>query len=480
MTSIAILGGAGALGAALAGRLARADHHIWIGSRDPARAEAFSAELDARHAGATVRGGDYRTCASAADICVLTVPYAAHAETLTQIRDLVAGKIVVDTTVPLRPPKVGTVQLPSAGSAAVEAQAILGDGVRVVSALQNIGAEKLAARAAVDGDVLVASDDNDAASTVCALLGAIGLRAWHIGPLANSAAAEAMTSVLIQINRRYKRVQAGIRITGKAKDAAAASKASSGVSIHPIGGLPMFGAGDELADAIAVGLIANGLAPEDGDVLVVAQKVVSKVEGRAVALADVTASDRGRALAAETGKPDSLAELIIAESAELMRVRENLVVARHRTGHVTANAGIDASNVADPAGPETVLLWPKDPDASAKRLRRALEARFGVRLAVIVSDSLGRAWRTGTLGTAIGVAGMQPIRDRRGEADLFGRELKATMVGVADEIASAASLVIGEAAEAIPAALVRGVIYDASDDAGAVDLIRPLEQDLFR
>ncbi|HEX4179954.1 MAG TPA: coenzyme F420-0:L-glutamate ligase [Caulobacteraceae bacterium] len=480
MTSIAILGGAGALGGALAGRLARVGHTVWIGSRDPAKAQAFSQALDGGSAGGRVRGGDYRACAAEAEICILTVPYAAHAETLNQVKDLLFGKIVIDTTVPLRPPKVGTVQLPAAGSAAVEAQAILGPDVRVVSALQNIGAEKLAAGQAVDGDVLAASDDVEAAATVCALLAQIGLRAWHVGPLANSAAAEAMTSVLIQINRRYKRVQAGIRITGKAKADAEGVAKSAGISIHPLHGLPLFKAGDDLAEAIAEGLVASGLAPEDGDVVVVAQKVFSKVEGRAVALADVTATPKGAELARQSGKPEALAELIVAESSELMRVRDNLVITRHRLGHVTANAGIDASNVADPEGPETVLLWPVDPDASAARLRAALRERFGVRLAVIMSDSLGRAWRAGTMGTAIGAAGLKPIRDRCGESDLFGRELKATLVAVADEIAAAASLVIGEAAEGTPAALVRGAIYEPCEEAVALDLLRPLEQDLFR
>ena len=479
MTSIAILGGAGALGGALAARLARAGHEVWIGSRDPEKARVFSINLSTEIPGARIHGDGLRACADAAELCVLTVPYAAHAETLALVRDLVAGKIVVDATVPLRPPKVGTVQLPAAGSAAVEAQAILGPEAKVVSALQNIGAEKLAAGQAVDGDVLVAADDADAAAAVCDLLAGIGLRAWHVGPLANSAAAEALTSVLIQINRRYKRVQAGIRITGKPK-AEAEGSGSPGVSVHPIRGLPMFAAGDDLADAIAQGLVANGLAPEDGDVLVVAQKVVSKVEDRARPLAAITASPEGRALARDTGKPEALAELIVSESSEIMRVRDNLVIARHRLGHVAANAGIDASNVADPTGPETVLLWPVDPDASVAALRQALQVRFGVRLAVIMSDSLGRAWRTGTTGTAIGVAGMRPIRDRRGETDLFGRELKVTMVAVADEIAGAASLVIGEAAEGIPAALVRGAIYEPAEDGTAVELLRPLEQDLFR
>ena len=480
MTSIAILGGAGALGSALALRLARAGHEIWIGSRDAEKARAFATNLAAEIPGARIHGDGLTACAGAAEICVLTVPYAAHAETLAQVKALVAGKIVVDATVPLRPPKVGTVQLPAAGSAAVEAQAILGPEARVVSALQNIGAEKLASGGSVDGDVLVAADDAEAATAVCDLLGGIGLRAWHVGPLANSAAAEAMTSVLIQINRRYKRIQAGIRITGKSK-AEAEATGSSGVSIHPIRGLPMFAAGDDLAEAIAQGLAAGGLAPEDGDVIVVAQKAVSKVEGRARVLAEVTCSSpQGAGLARDTGKPEALAELIVAESSEIMRVRDGLVIARHRIGHVAANAGIDASNVADPEGPDTVLLWPLDPDASVAALRQALQARFGVRLAVIMSDSLGRAWRNGTMGTAIGVAGMKPVRDRRGETDLFGRELKVTMVAVADEIASAASLVIGEAAEGVPAALVRGAVYDPAEDGTALELLRPLEQDLFR
>ena len=479
MSGIAILGGTGALGGALAANLAKAGHEIWIGSRDPEKARVAAAALAETHPGATFFSGDLEACAQGADLCILTVPYAAHVETLTRVKDQLSGKILIDTTVPLRPPRLGTVQLPPSGSAAVDAQALLGPGVRVVSALQNVSAPKLAAGQAVDCDVLVAADDAEAAAAVCDLLKEIGLRAWHVGPLANSAAAEALTSVLIQINRRYRRLRSGVKITGKARDEAETG-ASQGVQVWPIKGLPLFAAGDDLAGAVADAVVANGLAPEDGDVVVVAQKVVSKVEDRARRLDDVRASPAGLSLARETGKPDALAELIVSESSEIMRVRENLVIARHRLGHVAANAGIDASNVADPAGPATVLLWPRDPDASVARLRAALEASFGVRLAVIMSDSLGRAWRVGTTGTAIGVAGMRPIRDRRGEFDLFGRELAVTMVAVADEIAAAASLVIGEGAEAVPAALVRGVIYQPAEDGAVRDLLRPLEQDLFR
>lgn len=212
MTSYAIIGGTGALGAALAGRLAAAGHRVWVGSRDAAKAQAFAATLPG-----DVHGAGVAEAAAQGEIVVLTVPYAAHADTLAQVHAAAQGKIVVDTTVPLKPPKVGTVQLPAAGSAVVEAQLALGPGVRVVSALQNIGAEKLAQGGAIDADVLVTGDDTEAVEAVCALLGTLGLRSWHAGPLANSAAAEALTSVLIQLNRRYKLVQAGLRITGRPK-----------------------------------------------------------------------------------------------------------------------------------------------------------------------------------------------------------------------------------------------------------------------
>jgi len=215
LKSVAILGGTGALGAGLALRLAQAGHPVWIGSRNADKAHAFVEKFRADHPGGSVRGGDLRTCAAEAELCVLTVPYAAHAETTAQVKDLLQGKIVIDATVPLKPPKVGTVQLPAAGCAALEAREALGPGVRLVSALQNIGAEKLAGGKPIDADVLVCSDDAQAAAEVCDLLQSIGLRSWHVGPLANSAAAEAMTSVLIQINRRYKISQAGFRITGE-------------------------------------------------------------------------------------------------------------------------------------------------------------------------------------------------------------------------------------------------------------------------
>jgi coenzyme F420-0:L-glutamate ligase/NADPH-dependent F420 reductase len=469
VASFAIIGGTGALGAALAGRLAAAGHEVWVGSRDPEKARAFAAERP------PIQGGGLAEAAAQADIVVLAVPYAAHAETLAQIREPAQGKIVIDTTVPLKPPKVGTVQLPAAGCAAVEAQQALGPEVRVVSALQTIGAEKLASGGPIDADVLVAADDAEAADVVRGVLTELGLKSWHVGPLANSAAAEAMTSLLIQINRRYKIAQAGVKITGRPKDA----PATASLSIKAVPGLPLFAAGDDLAQAILAGLRASGEALADGDVVVVAQKVVSKTEDRSVPLSTVRPGDEAHETAARAEKDPAVVELIAGEAQELMRVAPGVIITRHRTGHVLANSGIDASNVGLGETP-AVLLWPQDPDASARRLREALQAATGVRLAVIVSDSLGRAWRMGTTGHAIGSAGLKPLRDRRGEADLFGRELQATVIGVADEIAAAASLVIGEADEGTPVAIVRGATYDAEDTAGIGEILRPLEKDLFR
>lgn len=218
MKKIAILGGTGALGAALARRLVKTGHEICIGSRNPAKAQATAREMTGESKDSHVFGAGLAEAASWGEIIFVTVPYAAHSETLTQIREPVQGKIVVDATVPLKPPKVGTVQLPAAGCAALDATEILGPKVRLVSALQNIGAEKLASGEPIDADVLIASDDSEAADTVLVIMTGLGIRGWHVGPLANSAAAEALTSVLIQLNRRYKLVQAGIRITGKAQD----------------------------------------------------------------------------------------------------------------------------------------------------------------------------------------------------------------------------------------------------------------------
>lgn len=474
MTIIAVLGGTGSLGGALARRWAQAGHEVWIGSRDAAKAEAAATAMQEDAPGLNIHGAALANAAARAEIVVLAVPYASQVPTVEAIKGHVGGKIVIDTTAPLKPPKVGTVQLPAAGCAAVEVQALLGDEAQVASAMQTVSAEKLGHAEHIEADVLVAADKKNIADAVIALIADLGLRGYHAGPLANSAASEALTSVLIQLNRRYFS-HAGIRITGDPKGDKPASKA---VQIIPVSGLPLFQNGDDLAAAIALALRAQGELLYDGDVVVIAQKIVSKAEGRAVRLAGVTPSDEAQTLAAASGKDPAVAELILRESATIMRAKPGVIIARHRLGTVSANAGIDASNVEHTDG-ETVLLWPENPDASAAAVRATLQKIFGMDIAVIISDSLGRAWRLGTTGTAIGSAGIAPLTDRRGEADLFGRTLQATIIGRADELAAAASLVIGEAAEATPVAIIRNAPYVRSTAGGIAASLRPADENLF-
>lgn len=253
-------------------------------------------------------------------------------------------------------------------------------------------------------------------------------------------------------------------------------------TITALTGLSLFAAGMSVADEIAGALAREGLALADGDVLVVAQKIVSKAEARTVRLSDVTPGEEARKLAAATSRPAELAELILTESSELLRASPAVVIARHRTGHVLANAGIDASNV-EGSEDGTVLLWPEDPDASARAIRADLAAKTGASPAVVIADSMGRAWRIGTVGTAIGCAGLAVLEDRRGKAqDLYGRTLQATVIAVADAIAAMAVLAMGEGAEGTPVALVRGAAHwvTPEDGPGASAGLRPLAEDMFR
>ncbi len=246
-----------------------------------------------------------------------------------------------------------------------------------------------------------------------------------------------------------------------------------------LSGFPLVGTGDDLAGLIAAGLERSGLGLRTGDVVVVAQKVVSKAEGRMVDLAAVTPSPGAESLAAEVGKDPRLVEVILSESERVVRSRPNLLIMQHRLGFVMANAGVDHSNIGAVGGPERVLLLPADPDGSAAGLRARLRAHFGVDVAVVVSDSFGRPWRRGTCGVAIGAAGLPALVDLRGRPDLFGRKLEVTLVGMADEIAAAASLLQGQAEEGRPVVLVRGLAWSAPE-APAAALVRPQEEDLFR
>jgi len=249
------------------------------------------------------------------------------------------------------------------------------------------------------------------------------------------------------------------------------------LSVLPIIGLPLVQAGDDVSQLICDASRRMGVQFQDGDILVVAQKIISKSEGCIVRLDDVDPSPEAIRIAAETDKDPRLVELILRESTAVIRMAPGVIIVRHRLGIVSANAGIDQSNVNHEDG-DCALLLPEDPDLSALRLRDAVAKQTGIQPGVIVSDSMNRPWRLGTLGYAIGSAGVMVLDDRRGDADLFGRELKVTMTNQADSIATAAMLVMGETSERVPAVLVRGLpVQDSSQMAR--DCIRPVADDLF-
>ena len=245
------------------------------------------------------------------------------------------------------------------------------------------------------------------------------------------------------------------------------------VELLAVPGLPMIKAGDDLGRLIGERLTGE-LKLLAGDVLVLAQKIVSKAEGRLVEIATVKPSQRAIDLAAEVQKDPRLVELILSESVRVVRSRPNVLIVEHRLGFVMANAGIDQSNVAPQDGVERALLLPKDPDGSAEALRAKLGAT-----ALLIIDSFGRPWRKGTTGVAIGAAGLPSLIDMRGQPDMFGRILQVTISAFADEIAAAASLVMGQGAEAQPVVIVRGLTWQAPN-APAAELIRAAAEDLFR
>lgn len=266
----------------------------------------------------------------------------------------------------------------------------------------------------------------------------------------------------------------------KDSSAGPAATAQRSLQVLAVPGIPLVQAGDDLAALIAAGLERAGLALADGDVVCVAQKIVSKAEGRLVALRDVTATAEAERLARETDKDPRLVQLVLDESTEVVRSKPGVLIVRHRLGLVGAHAGIDQSNIPHGEGTdEYALLLPEDPDASATRLRAALEAASRRRLGVVITDSSNRPWRLGTIGSAIGCSGIRVLEDHRGGTDMFGRELKVTLINRADAIATAATLVMGETTEMTPVVVVRGLGIDDVDEP-ASSCIRPLEEDMFR
>jgi coenzyme F420-0:L-glutamate ligase/coenzyme F420-1:gamma-L-glutamate ligase len=245
--------------------------------------------------------------------------------------------------------------------------------------------------------------------------------------------------------------------------------------------IPLIQPGDDLAEILLASLQAARITPEDGDILVLAQKIVSKAEGRLINLSTISPTEEALELAKRSEKDPRLVELILQESREVLRVRPGTIIVEHRLGFVCASAGIDHSNVMGKDGNTAgwVLLLPENPDHSALESRRKIKLTTGIRLGVMIIDSHGRAWRVGTIGTAIGISGLPGLVDKRGWKDLFGNRLKTTIVAAADELAAAASLAMGEAAEGTPAVHVRGFPYPLREGSLS-ELLRAREQDLFR
>jgi coenzyme F420-0:L-glutamate ligase/coenzyme F420-1:gamma-L-glutamate ligase len=244
-------------------------------------------------------------------------------------------------------------------------------------------------------------------------------------------------------------------------------------------GVPLIKVGDDLVELIASAVRRDDVALRPGDVIVVAQKIVSKAEGRVVDLATIKPSAQAVALAADVDKDPRLVEVILSESARVVRARRGVLIVEHRLGFIMANAGVDQSNVSPADGSQRVLLLPENPDRSADSLRCGLAALAGIDLAVVINDSFGRPWRRGTAGVAIGVAGLPALIDLRGQSDLFGRKLEVSVIGFADEIAAAASLLMGQADEAAPVVLIHGLRWSAPESTAA-SIVRSANEDLFR
>lgn len=250
------------------------------------------------------------------------------------------------------------------------------------------------------------------------------------------------------------------------------------ISLTAVPHLPDIHPGDDVAELILTALDRANLTLQEGDVLAIAQKIISKAEGRLVRLADVAPGPRAREVAAQTEKDPRIVELILRESEEISRLKPGVLIVRHRLGFTSANAGIDRSNVGD-GGETAVLLLPLDPDQSAANIRARIQTERGVTVGVVITDSHGRPFRLGTVGVAIGVAGLPALWDRRGERDRYGYILQHTDVGLADEIAAAAGLLMGQAAEGLPVVRLRGLNLPEANGQ-ATDLIRPKQMDLYR
>ncbi len=475
IVTIGLMGGTGQIGPGLARRWASAGYRVLIGSRQAEKAEKIAGELNRELGLETIQGFENLEAASQADICVLTVKADAHQSAVTSLKEVLQGKIMVDTTarVDYKDPKP-----PAPPSAAKLAQEILGPGVRVVAAFQTIPAHKLKKNIGqtLEMDVLVCSDDVEAAEEVIKLAQGADLNAYLRGQPGKCHRPG-------RDDRPDHVHEQALWFRGRidARDWPAPGMKGESLTFHALPGLPLVKAGDDLTEIILGGLARAGLTLEDGDVLILAQKIVSKAEGRQVDLRQIQPSPRAHVLAGETGKDPRLVEVILSESASVLRQREATLIVEHRLGFVCANAGVDRSNVDPEAGSggEWVLLLPADPDHSAQELREKLQAASGAQIGVLIIDSHGRAWRMGTEGVCIGAAGFPALLDLRGKPDLFGEPLKITQVGLADEIAAGASALMGQAGESRPVIHLRGLPYPLREG-NSTELLRPAKDDLFR
>jgi len=251
------------------------------------------------------------------------------------------------------------------------------------------------------------------------------------------------------------------------------------LTVLPIPDLPMVQPGDDLVAIINEAMAKADLSFQEDDILVLAQKIISKSEGRFARLSDMEPSAQAHAIAEETGKEPDFVEMVLSQSNDVVRTGPNVLIVEAFTGIVMANAGIDRSNIDRGEGDDNALLLPLDSDVSARALRDQFVEQSGKTIAVVIADSVGRAWRYGTSAMAIGCAGLEPLDDQRGDVDMFGHTLEVTEIALADQVAAAANLVMGGATEAIPAAIVRGLSYPRTDRPSSV-LIRKKEEDLFR
>lgn len=249
------------------------------------------------------------------------------------------------------------------------------------------------------------------------------------------------------------------------------------IKIIAIENLPLIRKGDNLAQLICDAAEKQKTPLQDKDIIVITHVAVSKAEGNVINLDEVTPSKRAKEIAQKTNKDPAMVEVILQETKDIIRIGQNSIITETKSGVICANAGVDRSNVS---GDRNVVPLPKNPNASAQNIRQEIKRLTGANVAVIVSDTHGRPFRMGEINVAVGVAGIKPIRDRRGEKDLFGYVLRIKQTAIADELSSAAELVIGQANEGIPASIIRGYNYQTAENASATELTRPKEKDLFR